>query len=75
MGLRKEKTMEDKKETLEFGWKYNEPWRKVIINKIPDSDRYTIQVYEHEWDELKRLKRRDLIINSIVESIDILYKD
>ena len=67
--------MEDKKETLEFGWKYNEPWRKVIINKIPDSDRYTIQVYEHEWDELKRLKRRDLIINSIVESIDILYKD
>ena len=67
--------MENKKEPLEFGWKYNEPWRKVIINKTPDSDRYIIQVYEHEWDGLKRLKRRDLIINSVVESIDILYKD
>lgn len=67
--------MENKKEPLEFGWKYNEPWRKVIINKTPDSDRYIIQVYEHEWDELKRLKRRDLIVNSVVESIDILYKD
>ena len=75
MGLRKEKTMEDKKETLEFGWKYNEPWRRLIINKSPDSDRYIIQVYEHEWDDEGNLTRRDLVINAVVESLDILYKD
>tara|TARA_R100000278_G_scaffold119501_2_gene100979 strand:- start:139 stop:366 length:228 start_codon:yes stop_codon:yes gene_type:complete len=75
MGLRKEKTMENKKETLEFGWKYNEPWRKLIINKSPDSDRYIIQVYEHEWDGDGHLTRRDLVINAVVESLDILYKD
>lgn len=67
--------MENKKEPLEFGWKYDELWRKVIINKTPDGNNFYLQVYEYEWDKSKELKRRDLIINAVVESIDILHKD
>ena len=66
--------MENKKEPLEFGWKHNEPWRKVIINKTPDSDKYFLQVYDYHFDDKKNLVKKDLIINSVVESIDILHK-
>ena len=65
----------EEQQTIEFGWKYEEPWRRLIINKSPDSDRYILQIYEHEWDDKGNLTRRDLIINSVVESVDILYKD
>ena len=79
MGGRKEKQgMTTKKETLEFGWKLNEPYRKVIINRAHDSDDFYLQVFEYEWMEVQgrtEVKRRDLIINAVVESVDILYQD
>jgi hypothetical protein len=44
---------------LEF-WKYNEPWRKVIINKTPDSDKYFLQVYDYHFDDKKNLVKKIL---------------